>query len=178
MRHGRTNYNDLALCNDDPRDAVRLSATGERQVGDAARKLAGRVFATVYVSELPRTRQTAEIVNAPHGAPIVAHPALNDIRSGFNGRPVRDYQAAIASDPLHARVNGGESLLEHKRRVLGFLNTLRSTTGDTVLVIAHEETLRVFYAAAHAMADEEMIRLAFGNCEYFETPLETFSRVR
>jgi probable phosphoglycerate mutase len=171
MRHGRTNYNDLGLCNDDPRDAVSLSPLGEQQARDAARKLEGKTIDRIYVSELPRTRQTAQIVNARRGAPIVTHPALNDIRSGFNGRPVRDYQAAIAHDPLNARVNGGETLLDHKRRVLGFLDELRRGADDSVLVVAHEETLRVLYAAVHPMTDEEMIKLAFRNCEYFETTL-------
>ncbi len=171
MRHGMTNYNDLGLCNDSPADPVTLSMEGERQATVAARRLAHTPIQRIFVSELPRTRQTAEIVNQFHGVEIIVHPALNDIRSGFNGRRVTDYQMAIAHDRLNARVNGGESLLDHKLRVLTFLESLDRYRDESVLVIAHEESLRVFYGAANGLPDEEMINLSFANCECFEVTL-------
>ncbi len=78
----------------------------------------------IFCSELPRTRETAKIVNHGRGLPIRAHPGINDIRSGCDGRPVRDYFAAIAPDRLNARVGDGESLLQHKARVMEFLDWL------------------------------------------------------
>lgn len=168
MRHGRTSYNDLGLCNDDPRDPAHLSAQGREQAVAARESLASRRVQQIFVSELPRTFQTAEILNALWSVPVTPHPLLNDIRSGFNGRPVHEYQHAIAHDPLHASVNGGESLFDHKKRVLGFLEVLRDCDQHEVLVVAHEETMRVFYAVFHPVSDEEMIRLSFRNCEYFE----------
>lgn len=75
----------------------------------AALALRDAAFERILASPLPRTRQTAEIVNQFHAAPIQEHPGLADIRSGFNGKPVADYFSAIAADPLHARINGGES---------------------------------------------------------------------
>lgn len=109
MRHGRTTYNDPGLCNDDPGQDVRLTATGIAQARAAALALRDTAFERILVSLLPRTRQTAEIVDQFHAVPIREHPGLADIRSGFNGKPVADYFSAIAADPLHARINGGES---------------------------------------------------------------------
>lgn len=63
MRHGQTNYNRLGLCNDDPRDAVYLTDLGRRQALAAAVALRAARLEHIFVSELPRTRQTAEIVN-------------------------------------------------------------------------------------------------------------------
>lgn len=171
IRHGRTNFNDLGLCNDDPNDDVHLTSAGEQQARQAAQRMATVPIRRIYVSQLPRTRQTAEILNEAWGVEIVTHLALNDIRSGFNRRPVREYQAAIAHDRLHARCNGGESLLDHKRRVLGFLGELRRNAEGPVLVVAHEESLRVFYAEANRVPDEQMIDLSFANCEFFEVNL-------
>lgn len=166
MRHGETDYNRLGLCNGDPTRAVRLSPTGIAQAARAAESLRLEPIERIIVSELPRTRQTADIVNRYHGAPITVQPALNDIRSGFEDRPVVDYQRAIAADPLHSRPPGGELLLEHKARILGFLDWLAGQPERTLLVVGHEEGLRVVIAHFRGLPDEEMIRLSIGNCEW------------
>ncbi len=69
MRHGKTNYNILRLCNDDPKREVHLTEKGSTQAEDAANKLKNVPIVRIIVSELPRTRQTAEIVNQYHPAP-------------------------------------------------------------------------------------------------------------
>jgi probable phosphoglycerate mutase len=167
MRHGFTNYNELALCNDDPATDVHLTRIGIRQAQQAAEALRGEPIDRIIVSPLPRTRQTAEIINRYHHAPIDVHADIIDIRSGFDGRPVDEYFAATRHDPLHARVNGGESQLDHKQRVLGFIDWLRTQPQDNILVVAHEETLRVFIACFEGnIADEQLRDITIGNCEY------------
>ncbi len=167
MRHGRTNYNDLGLCNDDPRTDVHLNAVGSLQAEEAAGRLRDIALDRIIVSPLPRTRQTAEIVNRYHDVPIEVHPDIADIRSGFDGKPVSEYFAAIAHDPLNARVNGGESLLDHKHRVLGFIDWLRGQPQENILVVAHEETLRVFVAFFEGgVPDDELRAIDIDNCEY------------
>ncbi len=174
MRHGRTNYNDLGLCNDDPSADVHLNATGEHQARAAAEQLREVTLDRIIVSPLPRTRQTAEIINRYHGAPIEVHPDIADIRSGFDGKAVVDYFAAIAHDPLHARVNDGESLLDHKQRVLGFIHWLQSQPQGNILVVAHEETLRVFVAYFEGNVPDERLRdIDIANCEYRRYQLNT-----
>lgn len=166
MRHGQTNYNCLGLCNDNPSDDVHLTATGKQQAQLVARKLKSRNIQRIITSELPRTHETAVIVNQYHQVAIESHPGINDIRSGFNGQRVSDYQQAITDDPLHIRVNNGESLLDHKTRVIAFLYWLQQQPESTLLVVAHEETLRVVAAYFQHLDDETMIQLAFDNCKY------------
>lgn len=165
MRHGQTNYNLLGLCNDDPQQDVHLTETGIAQAEAAALQLREVSLALIVTSELPRTRQTAAIINQYHQAPVVAHAAINDIRSGFEGRPVADYFAATRADPLHIAANGGESLLMHKIRVLTYLDWLRKKPYELILTIAHEETLRVFHAHFNNIPDEKLRELHFANCE-------------
>ncbi|WP_218142990.1 histidine phosphatase family protein [Nitrosomonas marina] len=166
MRHGRTNFNDLGLCNDDPRQKVFLTTQGIAQAQSAALALRSTVLDRIIVSPLPRTRQTAEIVNRFHDVPIVTHSDLNDIRSGFDSRPVSDYFKAIADDPLHKRVNEGESLLDHKNRVLNFLEWLKTQRDKALLIVAHEETLRVFIAYFEGGIEDQQLRdIHVGNCE-------------
>lgn len=167
MRHGRTNYNDLGLCNDDPGRDVYLTEIGIEQAQSAAHELRAVSLNRIIISPLPRTRQTAEIVNRYHTVPIEVHDALADIRSGFESQPVLNYFAAISHDPLRARVNGGESLLDHKQRVLRFIDWLKTQPDEAVLVVAHEETLRVFVAYFEGgIADAQLRDIHIGNCEY------------
>lgn len=144
-----------------------LTETGVAQAQSAALELRDAAFERIFVSPLPRTRQTAEIVNRYHTVPIEVHDDLADIRSGFESQPVLDYFAAISHDPLRACVNGGESLLDHKLRVLRFIDWLKTQPDEAVLVVAHEETLRVFISYFEGgIADAQLRDIHIGNCEY------------
>ena len=164
LRHGQSVFNLQHLCNDDPQRAVPLTALGERQAAQAAEQLRDQSLNSIYCSPLPRTVQTAEIINAELGLPLHIESGLADIRSGFDGRPVADYMAAIAHDPLHAQVNGGESLWEHFQRVTACLHALAERAEGPVLLVAHEETLRVCHAHTQGLSAQQVIGLPFANC--------------
>jgi len=171
VRHGQSEYNLLGLCNDDPNKQVSLTDEGRLQAARAAALMIAAPFDAAFSSPLPRAVQTAEILLAGRILPLRIEPRLADIRSGFDGKPVNDYFAATAHDPLHARVNGGESLLDHKARVGGFLNWLAVQPYHCVLLVAHEETLRVFRARADSLIDEQLRELHFANCEPYRFSL-------
>jgi probable phosphoglycerate mutase len=138
-----------------------------QQAHTAALTLRDVAFERIIVSPLPRTHQTAEVINRYHSVPIEVHPDLADIRSGFDGKPVSDYFAAIVHDPLRKRVNDGESLLDHKLRVLRFIDWLKGQKDKTLLVVAHEDTMRVFIAYFEGGIEDDQLReIHIGNCEY------------
>jgi probable phosphoglycerate mutase len=168
VRHGHTNYNELGLCNDDPSKDVHLTEKGKQQAQQAAEQLRTTSIDRMLVSELRRTLQTAEIINQYHHVPIETCKGLNDIRSGFDSLPVADYMSAIAHDPFHAKPNGAESLLEHKARILEVIHWIQKQVDDTLLLVAHEETLRVFIAYFNHLDDESMRVLSIANCELLE----------
>lgn len=167
LRHGQSEYNLLRLCNDDPTRPVPLTPLGREQAARAATALSRSGVEVVYASPLQRARETAAIVGERLGAPVVVDARLADIRSGCEGRPVAEYQAAIAHDRLHARPNGGESLLDYRERVRGFREWLAARPHPTVALVAHEETLRVFKGIAEGLPPDATIDLAFGNCEVY-----------
>jgi len=171
MRHGQTNYNVLGLCNDDLAEDVHLTPAGIEQSEQAAEQLKDISIDLIVTSELPRTRQTAQIVNRHHGVKILQHPAINDLHTGFNGRPSVEHQQTIVQDRLRTRPPGGESLLEHKQRVLTFIDWLKGVGQHTVLVVAHEETLRVCVAYFRGFSDEGMLSIPVGNCQIFHFEL-------
>lgn len=165
MRHAQTNYNVLGLCDDNPSRKVHLTETGRQQAMRTANLLKEEPIEKIIVSQLPRTRETAEIINRYHGVEILAHPGINDLRTGCDGRPVEAYFDAISDDPLHAKVGSGENRIEHKKRVLSFLEWLSKLDHQLVLIVAHEETLRVIAAQCRELQDEAMLDLNFANCE-------------
>jgi probable phosphoglycerate mutase len=167
VRHGQSEYNLIGLCNDDPTSPVHLTALGRRQAENAAAALRELPLDAAYTSPLPRARETADILCRGREVAPTVDDRLADIRSGFDGLPVVDYQAAIAHDPMHARVNGGESLMAHKQRVVGFLQWLRQQPHAAALLVAHEETMRVLRAHAEGLTAEAMIGLTFANCEVY-----------
>lgn len=166
LRHGQSEYNILGLCNDDPSVPVCLTPEGRRQAHKAAKSLQEIRFDAAFCSPLPRAVETANIVLQPHSIDPIADDRIADIRSGLEGRPVADYFDATQGDRLHLRINGGESLLDYRERVSGFIGWLAKQGFSSVLVIAHEETLRVFKALSEGLDDEAMESLAFANCEY------------
>jgi alpha-ribazole phosphatase len=168
IRHGETSYKQLGLCNDDSTVDVDLTNTGIEQAEALAEQLQNYSIDRVFTSELPRARQTAGIINRYHDASLESDARLNDIRTGFEGQPVPDYFAATAHDPLHARIKGGESLLDYKARGSGFIHWLVEQPFQQVTVVAHEETLRVFAAWFKGVEDAALRALHFPNCSVTE----------
>jgi broad specificity phosphatase PhoE len=170
LRHGQSEYNLLGLCNDDPARPVHLTELGRRQASRAGRNLRAWPIERVFCSRLPRAVQTAQLINEYLQVTLQPASSLNDIRSGFDGRPVAEYLAAIAADPVRTAAQGGESWLAYQARVEGFLRRLAVQPLRCVAIVAHEETLRVFKAWQEQLNPQQVFGLPFGHCEIY--PLE------
>ncbi len=85
----------MGLCNSDPNTDVHLTQTGITQAGMLAKKLKAVNFDHVYVSQLRRTQQTAEVINKSHKAPVIIDSRLNDNRTGFDNQPSADFYEAM-----------------------------------------------------------------------------------
>lgn len=138
-RHAQTNYNVLKLCNADPSVDVHLSDEGIEQAENLAELLKDTIYDVVYISELPRTRQTAEIINKYHDKKLVVDARLNDNKTGFEDKPVADFLSAVdsADDPWNAKFGEGESLNEAAERARDFIDDLKTKNHESVLVVTH-----------------------------------------
>lgn len=165
LRHGQSHYNLRRLCNDDDSRRVELTEHGIAQAAAAAGRLRGEPIERIFTSPLLRARHTAEIIASTLGLSVEIDRRLADIRSGFDGRPVADYLAAIAADPIDTRVPGGESLRDYQQRVEGFLRWLDDQHFECVLLVVHEETLRILDAHASGADLAAVIGKAFTNAE-------------
>jgi broad specificity phosphatase PhoE len=167
VRHGQSEFNLRGLCNDDPRRSVNLTERGRQQAAAAAVDIALSRAEVVFTSPLPRAVQTAAIVARRLGLATRQDDRLADIRSGCDGRPVAEYLEAIAHDPVDARLPGGESLRDYHARVAGFLDAVRDAAWSTIVVVAHEETLRIIHACAHRLPLADVVGMPFANgCPY------------
>jgi broad specificity phosphatase PhoE len=156
-RHGRSTYNDLGLCNADPSVDVPLTPLGVEQAKALAEKLKQTHLDCIMASELGRTQQTADIVNAGRNVRVVMDPRLNDGPSGFEGQPFKEYEAALAAAPDRwtARFNGGESVEDIKKRVAAFVEDLRRRDYSSVLIVTSLWIIFAMVAFVKGLPNEE-----------------------
>jgi broad specificity phosphatase PhoE len=169
-RHGRTNYNDLGLCNADPTVDVHLTSTGIAQAKALADKLKHISIDHIFVSELRRTQQTAEIVNKAHNLEIEADARLNDGRSGFEGKHFTEYDKALdeSTDRWTVRFNDGESVEDIKKRVSDFIDELLTKKYEAVLVVTSLWIIQAIIAIVRHTSNEEAWSFEAPQGDYLE----------
>lgn len=170
VRHGQTNYNLRCLCNDDPTKDVHLTTLGIDQAAIVAEKLRYTPLESILVSELPRTKETAEIINRYHNLPITLDRRINDRKTGFEGKPDTEFFAAIdkSTDPFGARFNGEESFQEEKQRVYSFLEDIKQENYEHALIVTHSEILKIIKGYFKNLSDKDMWNTHFDNCDILD----------
>ena len=142
LRHGRTEGNALGRYNgttDEP-----LSPEGRDQL--AEKRFDFPAPATVYVTRLQRTRETAAILFP--GARQITVPGLREMDFGdFEGRSYLDmehdaaYRAWVDSGCL-SQIPNGECRADFLRRIgTAFRALLRTDRSDRLTIVAHGGTL-------------------------------------
>lgn len=134
-----------------------LTERGRAQAALAARTLVEEVgrLDTVWSSDLPRARDTAQAYADLTGATVVEDKRLREISVGdWSGRTLeevaRELPEVVAASKagLDPRRGGGETFAEQRARVSECLEELAQTDGDQVLVFTHGGAIQV--GAAHA----------------------------
>ena len=85
LRHGTTVWNEQGRTQG--RRQNKLSDAGKQLARETAEKLKDSQIDIIYASPLMRTMQTANIINAYHGAKIIKSELLTEVDQGiFSGR--------------------------------------------------------------------------------------------
>ncbi len=143
MRHGATALNVAGLrCGGDV--DLPLIDSGHRQAAQAAEQLAARPrIGVIVVSNLQRTRQTAEIIGRRlSGVEIVVDAGFNERRLGdWNRRPIAETQAELAAGVTPP---GGESNAEFTQRIrAAVVSALVPRLAERPLLVASKGVARV-----------------------------------
>ncbi len=138
-RHTQSEYNVRGLLNSDPNILVHLTEEGIRQAEKLAESLRDKPFEVIYTSELPRTQQTAEVINKHLNKPVIVEPLINENKMGFEGMSLDDWFGALkaSDDGWHKRYNGGESMADALERTKLFVKKLKDSGHTSVLVVTH-----------------------------------------
>lgn len=165
IRHGESTWNTLGLVQGHC-DEAELTARGAAQAAAVAERFAGRDVSALYASDLRRALQTAAVVAAAAGVPVITDSRLRERNLGelegtthASVKPsVMGFEAGQVRDP-DARPVGGESIRDLYQRAAAFCDDLTrrppKTPGD-VVVVAHGGTLRVLRAYLSGVTVEQM----------------------
>lgn len=174
IRHGQTNYNELGLNNADPDVDVHLSLDGIEQVNILAEKLKAVEINQIFISELRRTKQTADIINKYHDLPMCVDSRLNDISTGYEGKAAQEYFDArdAADNRWSARLNDGESLEDVIKRAKDFVDEISCLDYSSVLIVTSGEIVSAIYGLIQKLTNEEAWSRRVGNasCMKLEFP--------
>jgi 2,3-bisphosphoglycerate-dependent phosphoglycerate mutase len=139
VRHGESEPSARASVSSDPQRRAPLTAAGREQSRELGRKLAHEAIGVCVVTELERTRLTAELALAGRRIPIVVVPDLNDPLAGdFEGAQLADYRAwSWEHGSRDEPPGGGESRLAVASRLVRGYRAVLDRDEDLVLVVGH-----------------------------------------
>lgn len=147
LRHGEHGLLGRVLAGRMP--GVGLSERGRAEIAAVAEHLAGDEIAAIYASPLQRTRESAEIVAARLGLPIVFRDDLLELDFGewtgatFDAIRADPRWQAWSSHRSLATIPGGESMREVQRRVVEALIEIGGRhPDDNVLIVSHGDVIR------------------------------------
>jgi broad specificity phosphatase PhoE len=136
-RHGETDWNRDGRWQgwaDPP-----LNDLGRRQAAELAARLRGTRLDAVYSSDLRRAHETAALVAAEHGLPVVADPELREIDVGS--------WSGLTRPEIDERFGGvrpdGETREQHAARVRAAAARIAAAhPGGRILLVTHGGTMR------------------------------------
>jgi isoleucyl-tRNA synthetase len=147
MRHGEAESNVRHIISSAVQNEHHLTDVGREQCQEAAQALKTEGVTKIVASPLVRTRESAELVAGVLGISadtIVYEDRFKEWQLGvLNNRPVHELRSVYESyvERFTKAPEGGETLVEMKRRVGEALYALEHTyTNETILIVGHEYT--------------------------------------
>ena len=133
-RHGETAWNAEGRWQGHA--DIPLNARGRAQAFELAERLAPERIEAIYTSDLSRARDTADIVGARLGIPVVSDPDLREIDVG----PI---EGLTAEEAQHVEGWHGEPKEAHTARTLAAIDRIAGRhPHERVLIVTHGGSMR------------------------------------
>jgi broad specificity phosphatase PhoE len=166
IRHARTALNDNGRMQgwaDQPLDDY-----GRAQAQALAARLATERFDAIYASPLLRSRETAEIIAAPHQLAVSLDDRLRERNigewTGLTFEEARRHSPTAGPDWRLAGAPGGETQIALALRVAAMLDqVITGHPAATVAVVSHGGALSAYLAHLLGLPFERPVSFAFPN---------------
>lgn len=166
VRHGETHAN-VARQLDTAPPGADLTEAGHEQAAALVERLEGEDLGAIYVSDLPRTHQTAAPLAAALGLEVVVLPGLREIQAGDHEmstewRPFVDAVLRWREDPDH-QIPGGDSGSAFMQRYDDAIRTIAADGHASAVAFSHGAAMRVWVANACHLGPDFMEQRHVGN---------------
>ncbi len=178
MRHGEaeSNARNIVSSKLETSSAYGLTNKGREQAETAGGKLEKESIDIIITSPFSRTTQTAEIVAEKIGfdkEKIIVDARIGEINTGiFDGRPISEYRDNFISqeEKFTKRPEGGENILDVKRRVMALLEELEQKySGKNILLVTHEYPVWMLTAGAEGATVERALEIRSERDDFLKT---------
>jgi probable phosphoglycerate mutase len=159
VRHGETDWN-LERRYQGHLDPP-LNAAGRAQSEELAELLAAERIDAIYSSDLRRALETAEIVGARLGLPVVTDEGLREVDLGsWAGLTPEEVAERFGESSTH----DGETRSEHTARVVGAVRRIAARHPEgCILVVTHGGSIRALERTVDGGGSPRVM----ANCEIF-----------
>jgi probable phosphoglycerate mutase len=170
VRHGETAWNNEKRWQghlDSP-----LTPKGLSQAQALARRLAAERFSALYSSDLGRAHQTAQIIAAATGHPVVLDARLRErklgVFQGLTSEQIRaahaeEYEVYRARDPDRVLPEGESLRQQVERNLRCFEELAQRHSGESIVVVTHGGVLSGLLRHVLSIPLEAIRRFAFPN---------------
>jgi phosphoserine phosphatase len=151
---------------------IPLNEKGIRQAGLLASYLKDFEIEAVYSSALQRAQKTAQTIAGHHELKVQTSPGLLDYNFGeWEGKTRKEVQEKykdryleFVNHPETARMPGGETLDEVKRRAMLLINHIVSEHKGTAVLVSHRVVTRVIICALLGLDNSHFWNIEHSTC--------------
>ncbi len=185
-RHGETEWNVAEVFRGQV--DIDLNETGVKQAELLAGYLSTSTIEAIYSSPLKRALKTAETIARPHQLKVTVEPDLVDLNfgkwQGLSHQEVKERYGELyakwVTHPEQARMPGGETLEDVRKRAARVITQVLGSHSGTSLIVGHRVVNKVIICALLGLDNSHFwkIRQNVGGISIFAYQNEQFILTR
>ena len=167
LRHGETPYQLNQLKKEkiiypwpEP-SPILLTEKGKKQIENVAQKLENKKIGLIFSSDIPRAKETAEIISKKIGIKPIFDSRIREIDKGiYKGKSTREYEKDFSDrkQRFFRRPLNGESRQDCRERMMDFLEEVdKKYRNKNILIISHGTPLYLLEGTVRGLKDEKLL---------------------